>query len=73
MTEPTHHLRRDVAAQLDVILTIITTQIDHHDRDAARRYLRQELGAAWSLGESAGWRASFEDEQSAPNPYDEIA
>lgn len=71
MTEPTHHLRRDVAAQLDILLASIMANVGLDQLDDARRVLRLELATAWDLGERSGWRDSFGDTVPAQNPYRE--
>lgn len=71
MTEPTHHLRRDVAAELDVLLTGVLMAQGFDQLERARDVLRHALARAWQAGERAGWRGSLPDEQTPVNPYDE--
>jgi hypothetical protein len=71
MTEPTHHLRRDVAAQLDILLAGIMANVGLDQLDDARHLLRLALADAWSVGERTGWRDSFGDTVPAQNPYRE--
>jgi len=71
MTEPTHHLRRDVAVELDILLGDVLSSHGWDNLDRARDYLRDALARAWAAGERAGWRGSFPDEPSPVNPYDE--
>lgn len=70
MTEPTHHLRADVAVQLDIVLTRVMLQVGLDDLETAREILRRELSEAWHLG----WMTGFDDsrDQRYPttvNPY----
>lgn len=70
MTEPTYHLRPDVAAQLDILLSALLVQVGLDDLETARERLREDLAAAWHLG----WMAGHDDMAErrspvTPNPY----
>jgi hypothetical protein len=71
MTEPTHDLRRDVAAQLDILLTGIMLQVGLDDLEAARERLRGTLASAWHDGWMAGFDDSAEQRKPSQNPYHE--
>jgi len=72
MTEPTHHMRADVAAQLDILLAGIMVNVGLDDLDGARRVLRESLADAWDLGEKLGWQESGYQDSRAQNPYREM-
>jgi hypothetical protein len=71
MTEPTHHYRRDVEAQLDNLIKLIPLQVGQGGMSQARRDLRAALSAAWSNGAIAGLMHIPEGEPALQNPYDE--
>lgn len=70
MTEPTHHLRRDVAAQLDIVLSGILLSVGLDELERARERLREELSAAWHQGWMSGHTDGIERRSpTSPNPY----
>jgi hypothetical protein len=71
MTEPTHHLRPDVSAQLDMILARVMSPVGHDQLDLARERLCRYLASAWHAGWMAGHANGSEHELPTPNPYHE--
>lgn len=71
MTEPTHHVRRDVAAELDILLSGVLMAQGFDDLDKARSLLRHYLARAWQAGERSGYRSVLHDRTPDQNPYDE--
>lgn len=70
MTEPTHELRPDVSAQLDIVLARVMLHVGIDDLEVARDSLRDALSEAWHHG----WMSGHDDavEQRRPvseNPY----
>lgn len=73
MTEPTHHYRPDVEAQLDLLMDITRGQESRALEEAARTALRLALAGAWTVGWIHGRVPVDGDELPAQNPYDEMA
>jgi len=71
MTEPTHEIRRDVAALLDIQLARILVSVGTDDLELAREKLRAYLSRAWHDGWRAGYYDGHTAGQPSPNPYHE--
>lgn len=71
MTEPTHHLRADVMALVDVILEQIEGAVTPLERRLALERLRRHLSHAWHQGWLAGFDDANEHRPTTPNPYHE--
>jgi hypothetical protein len=70
MTEPTHDLRPDVSAQLDIVLARVMLHVGIDDLEIARETLRDALSDSWHHG----WMSGHDDgvERRRPvseNPY----
>lgn len=57
MTEPTHHLRPDVSAQLDIVLARVMLHVGIDDMETARESLRDAFSQVWHHG----WMAGHDD------------
>lgn len=71
MTEPTHHYRPDVEAQLDLLMDITRGQESRELEQAARLALRLALAGAWTVGWITGRTEGAGEEPAVQNPYDE--
>lgn len=67
MTEPTHHLRPDVSAQLDIVLVRIMLHVGIDDLEVARDVLRDALAEAWHHG----WMSGHDDASEMRRPLTE--
>lgn len=57
MTEPTHDLRPDVSAQLDIVLARVMLHVGIDDLEVAREVLRDALADSWHHG----WMSGHDD------------
>lgn len=69
MTEPTHEIRRDVAALLDMSLASIMLSVGIDELETAREKLREQLADAWHQGWMAGHDNGVQRTSPVPNPY----
>lgn len=67
MTEPTHHLRADVSAQLDIVLARVLLHVGIDDMETARESLRDALADAWHHG----WMTGHDDGATMRSPVTE--
>ena len=71
MSEPTHHYRPDVVAQLEYLLDATRDQDSRMLEEAARESLRAALANSWTAGFVAASLPRHDDVVDVVNPYDE--
>ena len=71
MTEPTHHYRPDVVAQLEYLLDATHDQDSRDLKQTARKSLRSALANAWTAGYVRASLPRHDDDFDVVNPYDE--
>lgn len=69
MTEPTHHLRPDVVAQLDIVVQRLEAAVGLEHGDTPRLILRDALADCWHHGWLSGYDDADRRGETTPNPY----
>lgn len=69
MTEPTHHMRRDVEVQIDMLITRTMLHMGLDEIQDARSMLRQVLASTWTHGFVTGAELTVDDVETVRNPY----
>lgn len=71
MTEPTHNMRPDAYAQIEMLAKRIAARLGADDVEVAWDILRNGLSDAWHHGWMTGYDDSNEHRRPSPNPYHE--